>query len=1116
MSGGPNLPVGLPNQPNQFYNNVAPEDFVANRQKLLALEQWTKMQQAANDQGLRNHLEQKRLEGERAAFMLQMLDDTITPTATIEELPSPERQPSVSSYRQQNGHQHSSQWPSSTMYAGNRPPQLQPHPHSSTAPIIPASTQLSTRNPTVSSLELYQRNHAQPAPQATWNQNPVPNSYQPRLEMEPIVSHPAPVLNSFNGVKQLSYGISPFAPNPGQQRRAELGGPAPFSSTNPPANGRHTPTANAIASGSGTSMPQQPVSSGRQPQTTNAIASGSKTSTASNALVSNGSTMSASMNGIPIASGSRRRKPVTRHTRANVAARDARTTAANGIQTPTAPSVGTHVANPPQRFHTEAGFTVQGARQNTSTPPISNPRIPSANVPKPAASSSAHLQDRWHKLQGLLNTWQKTIAGEGILDIPMANLRVVKKSGGFMYFYKMQPGILGQQTGVWIPQEEAARLPLTGQVKIYVIKHSGLHALLTEPMEKGLEEHSVPLDAIPLDGAPDAQYPNRPPAEFVQPTPSSTANAQPTIRLPNSSSISAPLPRTPKEVPTTFLAHDLLRALGKTDLYAQDDEYVRYAKQRAVAVDGTQRSVSVSVPVQATLPIAAPIPVKTLPITAPIPVKTPIAAPVAVPSGAIAQNRASPNVASMQTPMQSHINVVKATSTAPRDRVPLFLPDEESKSATPMMSTRRRQAYVLVPPAPDWVKRVKARELAGAGGVGAIEEVPDSEPERERERERLNKKGKGKGKAKESPLLDLSTLKQQRARGWYQNVQNDAEAAAMCEAFDSLRAVPCRWFACGARLNSLGHLVAHLQTAHVEGDVLSCAWENCGRQTFGNAVELALHAETHVTRDIQCAYQDCEHAVLRPADLVVHHRGHVEEGRVRLPSVRPQSVPSTQRPPDPPQKVHGWGVTLPGLSTNVSPQRHTELGPWVLRSISAPTTRARLKRYNATKRLPEVVPDYEFLETSEMQYSSMPSRAARFRDKEMARLDSKEVTALIEDGKLVLWPPEEMDEPTTPEPAAGPSRSRREDAQPQQVLEMEVEESASEATVTGDSLLKEPPASNSGLDVGNGWVRVSEFEIQEEVPRIETIEEDDNSFSTEDPEHRVEEEQVLDMLQDDD
>nr|GAT53104.1 predicted protein [Mycena chlorophos] len=101
----------------------------------------------------------------------------------------------------------------------------------------------------------------------------------------------------------------------------------------------------------------------------------------------------------------------------------------------------------------------------------------------------------------------------------------------------------------------------------------------------------------------------------------------------------------------------------------------------------------------------------------------------------------------------------------------------------------------------------------------------------------------------------------------------------------------------------------------------------------------------------------------------------------------------------------------------VSRLQPRNLGPWVLRSICAPTDRQRIKRYNAAKRLPSVnananvnantVPDMEFVMTSEMSFSSAPSRAVtRFRDKEFRELEDEQgrMTREIKAGRVVLWP----------------------------------------------------------------------------------------------------------------
>ncbi|KAJ7739895.1 hypothetical protein B0H16DRAFT_1568210, partial [Mycena metata] len=275
------------------------------------------------------------------------------------------------------------------------------------------------------------------------------------------------------------------------------------------------------------------------------------------------------------------------------------------------------------------------------------------------------------------------------------------------------------------------------------------------------------------------------------------------------------------------------------------------------------------------------------------------------------------------------------------------------------------------------------------------QEVPQQVPEPEREVD-----------------VDVAELRRRRARGMYRNTQNEGEAAAMLETCARLREVSCKWFACGAVMNSVESLVAHLHEIHAqEDDAVTCMWEICG-EAFVSSGQLALHAEAHVVSPIPCAYQDCEDLSHTPRELVEHNRGHAEatDGREweLMPSFRP-SAPAEGEMPDPvvPESVSPWALLVPGVGMpEITKERHMTLGPWVLRNITAPALNVRAKRYNAAVPLSGVraYQDYEFVDASSVHYSSLPSRPARVRD--LADLDSAEVTESLAKGEMVLWPSE--------------------------------------------------------------------------------------------------------------
>ncbi|KAJ7167696.1 hypothetical protein C8R46DRAFT_1093854 [Mycena filopes] len=259
------------------------------------------------------------------------------------------------------------------------------------------------------------------------------------------------------------------------------------------------------------------------------------------------------------------------------------------------------------------------------------------------------------------------------------------------------------------------------------------------------------------------------------------------------------------------------------------------------------------------------------------------------------------------------------------------------------------------------------------------------------------------------PDVAVEELRRRRARGMYHNTQNEDEEAAMLETCSRLREVPCKWFACGLVLNSLESLVAHLHEIHAQEDeTMTCMWDICGK-TCISAGQLAIHAEGHALSSIPCAYQDCEGLFHTPRELVEHNREHTEASENAdvnwelLPSFRP-SAPVRVKEPEAASPPTWTIVTPPMYMPKISRERHMTLGPWVLRNITAPALNVRAKRYNAAKPMNSWLrEDYEFVETSSVHFSSMPSRPARARD--IADLDSVEVTGSVSEGKIVLWPP---------------------------------------------------------------------------------------------------------------
>ncbi|KAF7294236.1 C2H2-type domain-containing protein [Mycena chlorophos] len=1043
--------VGFPNNAGAFV--VSPAQHLQNEQKLQALEQWLAQSRLANNLGLQNHyLDQVNnalAAGTPIDFATVFNNDTAPTTATIEEIRSPEP-PRLSN--------------TTNRLAITLPPQ--PVFESSPRKRLPAAAgagadkpqppQTAARpaeaGPIVEALGKYRATHQQQQQPVSGQQNapaakpPVQNSLARESESTQNVNANRP-----------SYGISPFASAATNQQRAELGGPARVPMSTLPAKTAITSLATtneavpSIAASARAGAVQPPVVSGPAATATPASTVPSKPAVPP---PTKPTPKQPSRKGTPEPPpiALKRKEP---DAAANVSKPKAATPAPSiAMLSNGAPLVNGSAFNGQGRGSTSTSSNPSGPSRNGAPNPTGRGPIPAAPDPPPSPSSAAAR--RWQKLQHLLNVWQKAVEGEGILDIPSSHLRCIKKVGGLLYFFK----ITGTSTSgleSWVPPSEVATMvSLSGQVEIFVAKHNGRHALLTKPLPPNLEPLWTTLTARPVESAPDAQYPDHPPP------PHHAAQPRPSVSRASSSSGT----RTPKDVKPTFLAHDILRALGKTEPYKGDDEYVREAKRQAIVVEGAQRPVAVATPVHATLPVAIPRPPVYVPPPPPPPtaiyrpmppplVQTP---PVPTPrisnpyTSLTATPKPKPNpktivgastsTSAQKTPKPkakpAPLPAASTSAVAGPSRMPLFLPDDDERSVSVSVlsksSTGRRVlAYVEVPPAPEWVRKVRARERAARSVEVVpmevdIEEVPDSEPEREMERERERERksrldhgnGKGKEKEKAPPLLDLSALQKRRTRGWYQNVTSEMEAVAMSEAMGALRDGGCRcqWFGCETMLNSLGTLLSHVHVVHVERehDVFRCEWDNCGMR-FANVGDLALHVELHVTRGMPCGYDGCEERLGFPSDLVLHNQIHAAQGPLR--SSRPQAISRRQLVnPEVPDEVPDWGLEMTAVGIpHLERDRHEQLGPWVLRSICAPTDRQRIKRYNAARRLPSAnanatanantVPDMEFVMTSEMSFSSAPSRAVtRFRDKEFRELEEEQerMTREIRAGRVVLWP----------------------------------------------------------------------------------------------------------------
>ncbi|KAF7332566.1 hypothetical protein MKEN_00139300 [Mycena kentingensis (nom. inval.)] len=1075
MSGG-----HPPNQQHVGFR-IDPIDFAqyeANRQLLENAQAEVDRRKALNDEGYRMYQAAQRQQQEDEEFQhlanlkaqaeLRMQElaarrraaqpDEL-PSARIEEINSPDR---VSNYSQQQV----------VTYGQHQPPQA-----STSRAYHPQVPHHAPQQQPYDMSRAYGNQRQQQQHYGNQRQH-----YTPVIE-EPPEHTPSYVPQRSNVPSRPStYGASPFTTNPGNQRLAELG-----SST----RSSPIPAPQAIGYVSEAAMSRQPQrhSSSTPSSLTNALVSATNQGPA----LGNGQQESSAMaSNLPHV----QQTITTSKPHALVANSSAQSTPKPTSPSQPMPQANPLMANPVVRPPPPAVNTVQPL-PNSKPPPIANvvrqpasrPSATPAATQNASASSSHHAEtSRWQKFQVLINSWQKAVADTAILDIPNSSLRVIKRKGGFLFFYDTRPiTASGSGSSIWVPPAKVdALLRLGGTVQVYTVKRTGEYTLLQTPLSPNMVGKVEFFNSPSDPKAPNAKYPNYDPQQVQR--------AAPNV----ASSSAAFSQRSTKDVKPNFLAHDLLRALGKTNVYTEDNEYVQYAKRRAVMLDNAPKPIPVPVPVAAPIPppMRAPL------LHAPMPTHAPTVPPSVlqqfrVDSAAAAAARAAVAPARPQ-PMAS-TSRVNATA-------------RKAKTST----TREKLWYILVPESPQWVKDLQAKEAARKrkekmdvdedpivveeeeeAAVDAIvvdeeEEAPDSEPERERERlaweQKATEKENKRARERElgnTPKVDLNILAK-RSRGRYKHVQNDAEAAAIGDALDCLREVNCQWFDCGAKLNSQGNLVDHLRVEHGvprQDEGPSCLWEGCG-EMFANAEERVLHVEKHGMEAIQCAYQGCDMAVRRPAELVVHHRIHAREGREMRPSAVPRLVAPLRPNQRPSRSVNASDWYAPPVLQRVDRLRHEQLGPWVLRNICGPTTRARIKRYNAAKPMPAV--EMEFFEAPSKQFSSTMSQPTRFKDAEFAVLEGREVTADILEGGLVFWPePEEQ-------VVAGPSGMRVQDEEEVRPKMEEGEENASERTVLGDS--------------GSGSAEAKEVADEWEHPRIEVMDQGDDHSSGD-------EEQVLDMLQ---
>lgn len=319
----------------------------------------------------------------------------------------------------------------------------------------------------------------------------------------------------------------------------------------------------------------------------------------------------------------------------------------------------------------------------------------------------------------LINAWQKASPSEAVLDIPHAQIRAFKRPRSEIHFYCTDPKT-GESTPISAP-DAFSRLHFKGVASVFVSPR-GIPTLLEDPPMPAMAATHKRFAGVLAKDAPEATFPDPPsaPAKRVLSTPQ----------------------RTPLDADKRFLAHDILRALGKGQMSAEEEASLRYAKRRALEASGS-----------GTAEVMEPSPFVTLPVR-----------PV---NSNESSAKTTPTTSRASSPALS-------LAVAARTRqVPLFLPPDSSppmpvpesfakaKSRVASSAGKSRAAstasnrpasptfYVLVPPTPEYVRRYQARMRAQR----EQEEMPIDLLDQEVEVE---------------PEIDMRELKRQRALGMKQ------------------------------------------------------------------------------------------------------------------------------------------------------------------------------------------------------------------------------------------------------------------------------------------------------------------------------------------------------------
>ncbi|PPQ83135.1 hypothetical protein CVT25_003712, partial [Psilocybe cyanescens] len=353
------------------------------------------------------------------------------------------------------------------------------------------------------------------------------------------------------------------------------------------------------------------------------------------------------------------------------------------------------------------------------------------------------------------------------------------------------------------------------------------------------------------------------------------------------------------------------------------------------------------------------------------------------------------------------------------DDDPLFLPSSSPESG-PSSSrgqnetlgwaaksvTRRRsnenRAYVLVPPAPDYLVLYREQMRRKRSGGLQKEAHPASLPESVVGEEDF-----------------WYTFESQRGSP---SDENEREAIKL--ACSRLQASPCRWSRCDAIMNSGEALIRHLnlhkpkpsQNTVSAFRTFMCRWTQCGQQgvRFGDS----QHLKKHALLPLRCAYMDCKDTFRSGGQLLNHFRKKHADGKLK-PSTKPEA-PITEAAvlPEIPAPFPSYLLSTDLARGEVlSKERHLLVGQRVLMNITFVDDGTPLKRRSkktarpASHALPDptahLTNDYQFLTTKNSARSSTYSSQAC--DIDHDDLDSAQISRMVGQG-LVFWGSDDEDD----------------------------------------------------------------------------------------------------------